>query len=71
MPITDFKNNRYLKYTGLVMQIFISLAIAAYIGKWLDHKFGMTKPILTAICSIAMLVMLLFWLNYDLKKQEQ
>ena len=71
MPRNDFKNNNFLKYSGLVAQIFISLAIAAYFGKWLDHKLAMSKPILTALCSIIMLFMILVWLNYDLKKQEE
>ncbi len=67
----DFKNNKFLKYSGLVVQIFVSIAIAAYFGKWLDAKFEMSKPIFTALCSITMLIMLMFWLNYDLKKQDE
>lgn len=71
MPRYDFQNNKYLKYSGLAVQIFVSLAIAAYFGKWLDSKFEMSKPIFTALCSITMLILLLVWLNYDLKKQEE
>jgi membrane protein DedA with SNARE-associated domain len=67
----DFKNNKFLKYSGLVVQIFVSIAIAAYFGKWLDRKFEMSKPIFTALCSITMLIMLMVWLNYDLKKQDE
>jgi membrane protein DedA with SNARE-associated domain len=71
MPRYDFQNNKYLKYSGLAIQIFVSIAAAAYFGKWLDRKFEMSKPILTALCSIIMLVLMLVWLNYDLKKQEE
>jgi membrane-bound metal-dependent hydrolase YbcI (DUF457 family) len=71
MPRNNSKSNNFLKYSGLATQIFISIAVAAYFGKWLDRKFEMTKPIFTASCSILMLVLLLVWLNYDLKRKDQ
>lgn len=71
MPLDDFKNNKFLKYSGLAIQIFVSIAIAAYFGKWLDHKLEMSKPIFTALCGIGMLILLFVWLNYDLKNQEK
>ncbi len=70
MPRYDLKNNKFLKYSGLATQMFISLAIAAYFGKYLDRKFEMTKPILTALSSMLMLLMNFIWLYYDLKKQD-
>lgn len=71
MPRNDFKSNKILKYSGLAIQIFVSIAVAAYFGKWLDRKFEMNKPILTGLCSIAMLILVLIWLNYDLKRKEE
>jgi membrane protein DedA with SNARE-associated domain len=70
MPRYDLKNNRYLKYSGLALQIFVSIAVAAYFGKWLDRKFDLEKPIMTALCSILMLIMMLIWINYDLKRKD-
>ena len=71
MPRYDLKDNRYLKYSGLVTQIFVSLAIAAWFGKWLDRKFELDKPLFTALCSILMLILNFVWLNYDLKNQDK
>ncbi|MBK6545295.1 MAG: AtpZ/AtpI family protein [Saprospiraceae bacterium] len=67
----DLKSNKILKYSGLATQIFVSLGLAAFFGRWLDQKFELTKPLLTAILPILMLVLLMFWLNYDLKKLEK
>ena len=71
MPRNDLKNNNFLKYSGLVTEIFTCLAVAAYFGRLLDRKFEMSKPILTASCPIIVLILLMIWLNYDLKKQEE
>jgi membrane protein DedA with SNARE-associated domain len=71
MPRYDFKSNKFLKYSGLAVQIFATLAIAAWFGKWLDRKLEMDKPIFTAVTSIVMLVLLMIWINYDIKKQDE
>lgn len=67
----DLKNNKILKYSGLATQIFVSLGLAAFLGRWLDQKFELTKPVLTAILPIIMLVLFMIWLNFDLKKFDK
>ncbi len=70
MPRYDLKNNKYLKYTGLATQIFISLAIAAYFGKFLDQKLDLSKPVFVAISPMIMLILNFIWIYYDLKRQD-
>ena len=67
----DLKGNKVLRYSGLATQFFISLAIAAYAGRWLDRKLEFEKPLMTALLTILMLFMLLVWLNYDLKRTSK
>jgi hypothetical protein len=45
--------------------------LAAWLGKWLDHKMELTKPLWTAGLSMLMLIMQIVWLNYDLKKLDK
>lgn len=67
----DLKGNKALRYSGLATQIFISIALAAWAGKWLDRKMALEKPLWTAGLSMLMLFMQLVWLYYDLKKLEK
>ncbi len=67
----DFKSNKVLRYSGLATQIFISLGLAAWLGKWLDQKMELTKPLWTAGLSLLMLFMNLVWLYYDLKNLDK
>ena len=71
MAKLDLKNNKILKYSGLASQIFVTLGLAALLGKWLDQKMELSKPILTAVMPIIMLFLFIFWLNYDLKKTNK
>jgi membrane protein DedA with SNARE-associated domain len=70
MPRYDLKNNKYIKYTGLATQLFVSLAIAAYFGKYLDRKLDLTKPLFTAIIPMILLILNFIWIYYDLKRQD-
>lgn len=67
----DFKGNKVLRYSGLATQIFISLCLAAWAGRYLDQKMEMEKPLWTAFLSILMLVMNFIWLYFDVKKLDQ
>ena len=66
--LTDTKA---LRYSGLATQIFVSIGLAAWAGRWLDQKMELAKPLWTAGLSLAMLLMQLVWLYYDLKQQDK
>lgn len=38
--------NSYLKYTGLAMQMVVTIGVAGYIGYWLDQQIGWRFPVL-------------------------
>lgn len=67
----DLKSNKVLRYSGLATQIFISIGLAAWLGKWIDQKMELSKPFWTAGLSMLMLLLQLVWLNYDLKKFDK
>lgn len=67
----DLKGNKVLRYSGLATQIFISLCLAAWLGRYLDQKMELEKPLWTAFFCILMLVMNFIWLYFDLKKLDQ
>lgn len=68
MPPGKPSYQSYLKYSGLALQIFIFLGLAAWIGKWLDAYFMMSKPLLTILMVAIAFAMLMVWLNYSLKR---
>ncbi|TAF74044.1 MAG: AtpZ/AtpI family protein [Bacteroidetes bacterium] len=39
--------NPILKYSGLGIQMAITICVLAWLGHWLDHYFEFKKPILT------------------------
>ncbi len=67
----DLKSNKVLRYSGLATQIFISLGLAAWFGKWLDQKMELSKPLWTAGLTLLMLFMNLVWLYYDVKNLDK
>jgi hypothetical protein len=67
----DLKSNKILKYSGLATQLFVSMGLAAWFGSVLDRKLQLEKPILTALCSMFMLIAFMVWLNYDLKRMDK
>ncbi|MFZ1298211.1 MAG: AtpZ/AtpI family protein [Saprospiraceae bacterium] len=67
----DLKSNKILKYSGLATQLFVSMGLAAWFGSFLDRKLQLEKPILTALCSMFMLIAFMVWLNYDLKRMDK
>lgn len=39
--------NDYLKYSGMALQFFVLIAIAAWAGQKLDDHFNTSKPFIT------------------------
>jgi Putative F0F1-ATPase subunit Ca2+/Mg2+ transporter len=44
--------NPLIRFSGLGLQMGITIAVFAYAGRWMDHYFAFDKPILTAIFSL-------------------
>lgn len=42
----------YAKYSGIAIQLGITIAIGAFIGRKLDQYFNLEKPLLTALLSL-------------------
>ncbi|MGE5521671.1 MAG: AtpZ/AtpI family protein [Candidatus Dadabacteria bacterium] len=60
------RNNDILKYAGMGTQIFASLGIAVFVGRYIDSRWIRTTiPILTLLLP----VMVLFVLIYSLIRQ--
>ena len=59
----------YGKYMSLAIQMFGILFIAALIGQWLDAKLETSRPLITALMIVVVLVGVLFKLIRDLDKK--
>ena len=64
------KSHRYLKYSGMVFQLFVLLLIAAWGGKKLDQHFGNETPYFTAGLLIFALIGYLVKLGVDLSREK-
>ena len=42
----------YARYSGMAIQLGVTIAIGAFIGQKLDEWFGLDKPLLTALCAL-------------------
>jgi len=60
--------NHYLKYTGMVFQLFILLGIMLYLGQYLDEKVGTAKPYFTAFLPLLGLIAYFYRVYIDLIK---
>ena len=58
----------YLKYSGMVMQLFVLLFLAAYLGQKIDAKMGNETPYATAALILFGVIAYLFRVYFDLTK---
>ena len=65
-PLKKENPNVVLKYSGMVFQIFIALAIAVFIGQQLDAHFGLEKPLITVLFILVALPLVLYSVLKDL-----
>ena len=68
MPKYDIKNNRYLKYSGMALQIAGLCIAAILLGGWLDKYFQNEKKFITAILLILFITGYFYSLYVDLNK---
>ncbi len=54
------KLNPALKYSGMAVQMAITIFIAIYLGKWVDNYFQTEKPYFVLLFSIVFLAGILY-----------
>ena len=42
----------YMKYSGMAFQFIGAALIGLLLGRWLDKKFGLSRPIFTVVLSL-------------------
>lgn len=47
--------NTYLKYSGLAIQMLVTIGVAGFIGYWLDQQIGWKFPLLLMVFILAAL----------------
>ena len=56
----------YLKYSGMVLQFFVLMAIGAWIGQKLDAHYETSKPWITLFCILFLAVGYFYKMYHDL-----
>ncbi len=64
-PSKDNKN-AVLKYSGLAVQLFVTLAMAAYIGRKLDANMGNEKDYVTILFVLVVFLVFMYKIIKDL-----
>jgi len=62
--------NQALKYSGMGMQMAISIFVGAMIGKQLDAYFQMERPIWTAVLALVFLCASMYLVLKDLLRND-
>ncbi|MFT4664556.1 MAG: F0F1-type ATP synthase assembly protein I [Polaribacter sp.] len=62
--------NQALKYSGMGMQMAISVFVGAMIGKKLDAYFQMERPICTAVLALVFLCATMYMVLRDLLRND-
>jgi len=63
-----YNPNAYLKYSGMVMQLFVLLFLAAFAGVKLDAKMGNETQYITAGLVLLAVIVYLIKIYFDLTK---
>lgn len=61
---TKVKN--YARYSGMAVQLGVTIAIGAFVGRKLDEWFAFEKPLMTALLSLLATVAGIYLLIRDL-----
>ena len=64
-------SNSYLKYSGMVFQLFVLLLIAGWGGKKIDAYLGNETPYITALLIIIFFVAYMYKLYIDLVRDSK
>ncbi len=64
-------SNQYLKYSGMVFQLFILLGIGAWLGQYLDKKLKTTDPYFTILLILLFMAGFFYKLVKDLGRKDE
>jgi len=67
-PSKNDNPNAYLKYSGMVMQLFVLLFLAAFAGIKLDARMGNETQFITAGLVLFAVIVYLIKIYFDLTK---
>ena len=59
-----------LRYTDIAFRMGATIALGTWIGKWLDGKMGMTKPIFLPVLAMVAIVGAIYMVIRDASKIE-
>lgn len=71
MPDKRPKSDRYLKYSGLAMQLFGLNLMAILIGRWADQKLELEKGYISMILILLFNIGFFYGLYLDLTRKEE
>jgi hypothetical protein len=70
-PANKRPSNSYLKYSGMVFQLFVLLLIAGWGGGKIDAYLGNETPYITALLLIVFFAAYMYKLYIDLTKDNE
>ena len=62
--------NQYLKYSGMVFQLFVLLAVGAWLGQYLDEKLNTPDPYFTILLILLFTAGFFYKLVKDLSQKN-
>ncbi len=65
------QSNQYLKYSGMVIQLFVLLGIGAWLGQYLDEKLNTPDPYLTILMILLFSGAFFYKLVKDLGRDDE
>lgn len=71
MTAKPSQSNQYLKYSGMAFQLFILLAIAAWIGQKLDKALHLSSPYITIVLILLFTTAFFYKLVKDLGRKDE
>lgn len=65
------QSNQYLKYSGMVIQLFVLLGIGAWAGQYLDEKLNTPDPYFTILLILLFMAGFFYKLVKDLGQKNE
>lgn len=65
------QSNQYLKYSGMAIQLFVLLGLAAWIGQTLDAKLKTADPYFTIFFILLFSAVFFYKLVKDLGRRDE
>ncbi len=63
--------NQYLKYSGMAIQLFVLMGVAAWLGQLLDKRLATSKPYFTIILILLFTGVFFYRLVKDLSHKDE